>query len=57
MKALQFNSLAKHQTLQILGGIVDPDKDPDADHAGTPASSEDPTPSDETPVRTRSASS
>ncbi|PTX62364.1 hypothetical protein C8N46_103464 [Kordia periserrulae] len=37
MKKQQFNMLNHRAALQILGGITDPNNDPDEDHAGEPA--------------------
>ena len=55
MKKQHFKCIDKLQTQQILRGIVDPDKDPDADTAPAenPASSE---PSNEEPDTSHSRS-
>ncbi|WP_298420207.1 hypothetical protein [uncultured Kordia sp.] len=53
MKNQQFTTLDKEFTLQILGGITDPNLDPDAGYvepADDPVSTDDPV--DTTPVDT-----
>ena len=47
MKKQQFKTLKHLEALQILGGITDPNSDPDEDHAGEPAPAEGDTSSDD----------
>jgi hypothetical protein len=57
MKKQEFKTLEKYKMLQILGGITDPNNDPDEDTApvDNPASSEEPSnPVDKNPDATRS---